>query len=403
MRFSWLVSLLFVCLAWGQSAAPPAPAAPPTKAGQPEQTASAASPAAKPAEVAPTDPVLTLKGLCQDPSKDAGSCQTVVTKEQFEKLANALQPNMAPQVRRQLAAAYSKMLAMSMAAEKKGLDKGPQFDEMLGFARMQILSQILSRNMQEEAQNVSDADIQKYYDDNKSAFEEANFQRIFVPKTRQSPPPTAKPVSPAGVKSGVKPKVKPTAFELGDQAEPGEKGEASTPKSAAAAKKLSPEDQQKANEEAMKKVAESLQKRAVAGEDFETIQKAAYTAAGIKGQAPPVKMEKVRRTSLPTTQSAVFDLKEGAISDVITDPSGYYIYKMVKKQTLPLDAVKNEIKNTISSQRYRDSMQAVQQLATPELNDAYFGAPRPPGPPGMPMMPPRGGKPNQPPSDPDQD
>ena len=364
MRFSWFVSLLFVCLAWGQAAAPPAPAAPPVKSGQPEQSASAAAPAAKPAEVAPTDPVLTLKGLCQDPSKEGASCQTVVTKEQFEKLANALQPNMAPQVRRQLATAYSKMLAMSMAAEKKGLDKGPQFEEMLGFARMQILAQILSRDMQEESQKISDDDIQKYYNDNKAGFEEANFQRIFVPKTKQAPPP------------------------------------AKTAAGASAAKKLTPEQQQKAGEAAMKTTAEALHKRAVAGEDFEALQKAAYVAAGIKGQAPPVKMEKVRRTSLPSTQSAVFDLKDGAISELIIDPSGYYIYKMVSKQTLPLDSVKTEIKNTMGSQRYRDSMQAVQQKGTPELNDAYFGAPRPPG---MPMMPPRGGKPQQPPSEPDQD
>jgi len=368
MRFSWFVSLAFVCLAYGQATAPPTPA-PPVKPGA-EQTASAASPAPKPAEVAPTDPVLTLKGLCQD-EKEGSACQTVVTKEQFEKLANALQPNMAPPVRRQLAAAYSKMLAMSMAAEKKGLDKGSQFDEMLSFARMQILSQVLSRTLQEESQKVSDEDIQKYYNDNKAAFEEANLQRIFVPKTKQVAPPTVKP---ATAKSAT-----------------GEKAGA-----AAAKKPLSPEEQQKANEAAMKKTAEALHKRAVAGEDFDTLQKAAYAAAGIRGQAPPVKMEKVRRTSLPTTQSAVFDLKEGTTSDLITDPSGYYIYKMVSKQTLPLDdKVKTEIKNTVSSQRYRDAMQAVQQKGTPELNDAYFGAPRPPGMP----MPPRGGKPQPPPSE----
>ena len=397
MRFQWFAPIVLVCLAYGQATAPAAPssqpsqpaqaAAPSAPAGQPAQTDQSASsgtaPAApKPPEVAPTDPVVTLKGLCQDPPKEGSSCQTVLTREQFEKLADALQPNMAPQVRRQLASAYSKMLAMSMAAEKKGLDKQPQFDQMLGFARMQILSQVLSRNLQEESQKISDQDLEKYYNDNKANFEEANFQRIFVPKTKQMPPP---PVKAAGAaKTGAAAK---TAAD-----KPGAK--------APEAKKEDPEAQQKAGEAAMKKTASSLHARAVAGEDFEKLQKEAYVAAGIKAAAPPVKMEKTRRTALPATQSAIFDLKPGAVSELLSEPSGYYIYKLVSKQALPLDAVKTEIKNAISSQRYRDSLQAVQQQATPELNDAYFGPARPAG---MPIMPsPRGGK-VQPPTEPDPD
>src|SRR5215471_10896564 len=415
MRFQWFLPIVLVCLAFGQAAAPPAqsaqpaaspaPATQPAQPGQPGQaanpgTAPAAAP--KPPEVAPTDPVLTLKGVCQDPAKDAASCQTVVTRAQFEKLANALQPNMSPQVKRQLAAAYARYLIVSTAAEKKGLDKDPQFDEIAHFNRMQILYQLLTRNLQEEAQKVSDEDIQKFYDDNKKNFEEADFLRIYVPKTRQITPPA--PAKPAGAKPGVKPtpkagakpSIKPTSLSIGAQEEEDE--EKSAPP-AQAKKQPSPEEQQKAGEAAMKKVAQGLQKRAAAGEDFEKLQKEAYTAAGIKGNAPPVKMDKTRRNALPSTQSAVFDLKEGAVSDLLTEPSGYYIYKMVAKRTLPLDAVKGEIKNTISSQRFRDSMQAVQQQSTPELNDNYFGATRPPGMP----LPPRGGKPQQPPSEPDPD
>src|SRR5690349_16273499 len=120
MRLSWFVFIVCVCLAYGQAAAPPVKAGAPGQSGQPEQTANAgstaATPGSKPAEVAPTDPVLTLKGICNDPSKEGADCKTVITREQFEKLANALQPNMSPQVKRQLAGAYSKMLAMSAAA-----------------------------------------------------------------------------------------------------------------------------------------------------------------------------------------------------------------------------------------------------------------------------------------------
>ena len=40
------------------------------------------------------------------------------------------------------------------------------------------------------------------------------------------------------------------------------------------------------------------------------------------------KMEKVRRTMLPANHQAVFGLKVGEVSEVITDPNGgHYIYK----------------------------------------------------------------------------
>jgi hypothetical protein len=79
------------------------------------------------------------------------------------------------------------------------------------------------------------------------------------------------------------------------------------------------------------------------------------------------------------------DLKPGEVSKVITDAnSGYYIYKMVGKETLTLEAATLEIRKVLSSQRYRETMQSYQ--SAPDLNDAYFGPARAPGMP----MPPRG-------------
>ena len=92
------------------------------------------------------------------------------------------------------------------------------------------------------------------------------------------------------------------------------------------------------------------------------------------------------------------ELKPGEVSEVISDPSGNYIYKMVSKETMPLDTVKTEIKNTISAQRYREAMQKYQNNA--DLNDAYFGNMRGPGM----SMPPRGPRtPQTKPEDNDRD
>ena len=77
------------------------------------------------------------------------------------------------------------MLRMSTAAEKRGLDKGPTFDEKMHFARMQILSQELSRALQDDSDKVSDADIEDYYKKNEASYEQATFARIFVPRAKQ--------------------------------------------------------------------------------------------------------------------------------------------------------------------------------------------------------------------------
>jgi parvulin-like peptidyl-prolyl isomerase len=343
MRFQWFVCLLLTSIAFAQ-AAPPAPAA--STGAKAEQAAPAADKAPE-VKVGPTDTVLTVKGVCADSSKQGDDCKTAINKEQFEKLADALQPNMSPAIRRQLATAYSRMLLMSAAAGKRGLDKQPRFDEMLRFARMQILSQELSRALQEDAGKISDSDLEAYYTKNAPTYEEASLLRIFVPGNKQI---------------ATKPNMKDEEIEA----------------------------QQKAGEVAMKKVAAGLHTRAVNGEDPDKLEKEAYVAAGLKGTPPNTKMEKVRRTTLPPAHAAVFELKPGQVSELVSDDSGHYIYKLLSKQTLPLDSVKQEIRNTLSAQRYRDSMQSF-QAGNAELNDAYFGpAHNPAAPPA-----PHGGKPAQ--------
>jgi parvulin-like peptidyl-prolyl isomerase len=363
----FLMCLLLVSFVSGQAAqpAPPAPAPPngaPTAPAEPGKAPESQAPEVK---VGPDDPALTIKGFCADATLAGDACKTVLTRGQFEKLAEALQPGMSPAMRRQLATAYARMLAMSSAAEKRGLDKTPHFDEAMRFARMQILSQELSKTLQAESNNVNDQDIQDSYQKNAANFEQATFVRIFVPHAKRIETPPATP--------------KTNASKAGSSSE-ASKTATTAPK--AAAKTLSPEEQQKAGEEAMKKEAALLHARLVKGEDPEKLEKEAFTAGGLPGNPPPTKMEKVRRTSLPAAHQAAMDLKVGEVSEVISDPSGNYIYKVVSKEALPLDTVKTEIRNQISAQRYREAMQGFQNNA--DLNEAYFGPTRAPG---MPVMP----------------
>src|ERR1035438_5545673 len=360
MRFSCLVCLLLAGLAYGQTALP---ATPPAAGAKAEPSASATPDKAPEAKVGPDDTVITLKGFCSDTTLTGDACKTAISRAQFEKLADALQPGMSPPIRRQLANRYSMGLKMSAEAEKRGLDKQPSYEEKMYFARLQILAQELSSALQADSNKVSDADVEAYYKKNEPNYEQATFSRIIVPRTKQIPPPAAstKTGTTAGAKTGTKPSVPQPPTEA----------------------------QKKAAEEAMTKLADTIRARAAKGEDPDKLQKEAYVAAGLKGSVANTKLEKQRRSSLPPSHQAVMDLKPGEVSEVISDAnSGHYIYVLVSKETLSLESVTPEIRKLISSQRYRDGMQSFQKDV--DLNDAYFGPTRGPGMP----PPPRGARPS---------
>jgi hypothetical protein len=272
--------------------------------------------------------VITVSGFCADPGQTGGACKTVITRAEFEKLTDALQPGMSLALRLNVANAYARNLRMAAAAEKRALDKTPEFEEEMRYARMQLLAQDLTRVLQAEANNITDADLEDYYAKNQSSYEQATLARIFVPRTKQS------------------------------DAAQGEHEEAQT----------------KADEEAMTKVAAELRVRAVNGEDPDKLQIEAYAEAGIPRTNSDTKMEKVRRAALPPQHEAVMGMKPGEVSEVFSDPGGaHFIYKMISKQTLTLEEAKTEIRGAISGQRYRESMKGFQGDVV--FSDAYFNPP----------------------------
>jgi hypothetical protein len=284
----------------------------------------------------------------------AADCKTVITKAQFEKLASGVAPNMTPQLKKQLASVLPRLIAMSSAAEKKGLDKTPRFSETMKFAKMQILTNELQRSIQEEAAKVPPEDVEKYYKDHPDAFEQFNLDRLFVPRTKQG--------------------------EADAKEEDEEKGEKLS-EEAQKAKEATEKAKADEAEQTMTKLAESLRTRAAAGEDFPKLQKEAFDAAGMKIESPTVNLPKVRRTGLPPAHATVFDLKAGEVSQVINDSGGHYIYKVNSKETLPMDQVKDEIHSKLQNDRNREMMEKVNGSFKVETNEMYFG-------PGGPMQPP---------------
>ena len=404
MRKSWLLCVLLGTLAWGQ-AAPSAPPVHQPAPGMPGMAQAPAAPADTSASVPDTAAVLTITGVCPAPPKTAtaksatatksaaaakpatektssADCKTVITKAQFEKLANALAPNITPQLKKQLAGLLPRIMAMSEEAQKRGLDKTPEYAERVKFMKMQVLTQTLQQQVQKEASEIPEADIEKYYKDNPEAYEQYNVDRIYVPRTKQNEAEEAK---------------------LEDEGKLTDE------------QKKAKEDAEKAKteegEKAMTKEADDLRARAAAGEDFMKLQKEAFDAAGMKIESPTVNLPNVRRSGLPPAHAAVFDLKPGEVSQVISDNGGHYIYKLNSKTELPFDQAKVEIRSKLQNDRMREMMDKLNNSFKVESNDAYFGPgglgqtppprmprPRPGMAPGAPANQPQTPPPAQPPA-----
>jgi parvulin-like peptidyl-prolyl isomerase len=286
-----------------------------------DKSAGAAKPAEPAKEVPPTAAVVTLNGVCVKPDA-SGQCKTVITRAEFDRLANSINPSnsganqpLRPEAKRQIATRYSQYLAFADGAKKQNLDQTPQAQELVHFAGLQALAQVYMNYLQGKSTPTPE-EVTKYYDDNRARFEKITVRRILIPA---NPGPDAKNVTP----------------------------------------------------ESLKQIAQKLYERAKAGEDFDKLQKEAFTAAGIS-TAPDSKMV-LNPAALPPQQQAVSKLKPGEISQPFTEVSGTYIYKMESSETTPLAAVKSDIEKVLQRQKFEETVKKMLDTLKPDLNEAYFG------------------------------
>ncbi|HZQ18519.1 MAG TPA: peptidylprolyl isomerase [Terriglobales bacterium] len=290
--------------------------------------------------VSPDTPVITVQGLCEKPANSSATpadCNTVITRAEFEKVVNAVQPNMPSAQKKQFANQYVMALLLAEKAHEMGLDQGPEFNERLQLARLQLLDREAAQQMQKNAQNVSESAINDYYQQHAADYKTISFERIYIPKQKQ--------------------------IEVGANQKPND-----------------PEIQKKraASEVDMKGEADKLRARAAAGEDFLKLQQEAYDAAGSKMKASNVKMENLPKNSIPTTDASIFELKKGEVSQVFADPTGYRVYKVLEVTDQPLAKVHDQIAQTLRTQSIKTSFESLQNDAKTTYDEAYFATPAPP-------------------------
>ena len=332
----WLLSGIAVA----QATAPaPSPATPPQ--GASPSVASAAG------EVPADAVIITIKGMCRDAK--ASPCETEIKRAEFDTLLSALadtrgmSPDQIPlQAKRQLAMQYAHLLLFAQEAEKLGLERGPEAQELFRFARLQVLDQLMRSAIQQKATPTPE-EIQKHYQANPTRYSELTLQRITIPSRAR------------------------------DGSQPGAAD--------------------------MHKLADEIRQRAAAGADFKSLQAEAYEKAGLGN--PPETTMTLRSTAIPPNHREILQLKPGEISQVLQDPNAYYIYKLDKEQLLPLDQVKPEIQGELTTQNLQREFEGLTRAGTPQLDPKYFGPPTPmpagarplPGPTTPPPAHPPGGAP----------
>lgn len=326
-----LVCLAFTALAFAQSNSQPV--TPTTTAPVQELT-----PAPDKSPIAPDAPVITVKGVCDKSGGSApADCKTVITREQWEKLVNSLQPNMPKPAQKQLASRYVQAVMLADRAREMGLDKGPEFEEQMNLSRLQLLARMAGEKIQKDAGKVSDSEIEFYYGQHKGDFKTITYDKVYVPKQKQG----------------------------------------TTPGSAAGS---DAEKKRQAAEAEMKAEADKLRARAASGEDFTKLQQEAYDFAGVKLTASSTRVDKVKKNALLPSDASIFDLKQGEISQVISDPQGFMIYKVVDFQEQPMADVREEVSRAVQGEKLRNASEQLQKSAADNTSydDAYFAAPPPP-------------------------
>ena len=286
-------------------------------------------------------PVITAKGPCPKSAahpKPGAECKVTISREEFEALVNGMNPQMVKGERRVLADAYGKALALSLEATRRGLDRDPRLQAQIRYSRLIMLANAMSKELYKNALDSRDQGAEQYYAAHKSLFERFTFERLFIPlEKRASTPSQSTTVETASEK---------------------------------------PED---LKQEEMKQLAQQMYSRALAGEDFQKLQKEVFKAADIASD-PNIKVEDLRRGDLSDVQNVIFDLKPNQISSLLTDQTGYFIYKLVSRTVPPFETVKPQVTVRMQNDKSAQGIRDIEKTAEAQVNAAYFEKYDPPKP-----------------------
>jgi len=333
MRASMVCLLIFASIAIANAQDPTPPAHQPAAASNAHESPVATTPARRLHDAIPRAAgthVLIVDGPCRGPKTKSASknCKAVVTATDIDAVADVLNPDNSAMARRQIAVNYTRLFAAASAAQKKNIDKLPdvlkEIEVQQQLVRMEILAKALYRQLEVKARDIPAVVFEKYYQEHQPQFEIADLQRIYVPKS------------------------------------------------------LGTSDAEIADNVALKTWVQELRARAIAGEDFDKLQREAFSDLNIKAPAPNTKLREIRRTKLPVSEAIAFDMKPGEVTEVLDAPGAYAILKLDSKTVLPFENAKTEIGAALERARMMQEILETTNGINPEFNLGYLNLPSSP-------------------------
>jgi peptidyl-prolyl cis-trans isomerase C len=257
-----------------------------------------------------------------------------LTYGELQKFMSILSPQMqqnALRSRKEFVERYVLMRRLSEIAEQDKLAETSPYKEALESYRMNMLMQA-EINKVVNAFTIAPEDAQKFYDHNKSRFEQVNLKVIYIPFTN-------------------------------------------SPATAADGKKRFSEQEAKAK-------AEQLIKETKAGADFVKLVKENSEDATTKAKDGDLTV--ARSDNLPEAiRTVALALKPGELSDPVRQPNGFYIFRGESVSSKPFAEVRNQIFAELKDAKMKDWLESTTKSLNIKLeNDEFFsGAPSPTGMP----------------------
>jgi hypothetical protein len=335
MRYWWLGLLLFLfslrpMLVQAQEG---------PDTGQPAKS-QASGPAVSGSELPPDAPLITISGLCNSglasstapASTPVGSgpgkaidpgCKTVITKAQYENLLGVLGARPSVYHGMEFARRYVELLLFSEKGRELGVEKDPKFQEKVRYSYLEALDHFTLERLQAQAEDISDAEVAKYYKEHPERFVQIRLLQIAVPKEKFH-----------------------------------EDAEASPNGAATSAEEKS----------YMHGVALSIQKEAAAGVPPEKLQEKVYKIAG-DPSVPETDLGEQVPDQIPIEyRKLIFDLKAGEVSQVTEDDHEYLIFKCAERHVIP----PADAKKLVVWLRMRDSKGELRDSVKTQYNEQYF-------------------------------
>ena len=248
------------------------------------------------------------------------------TARKLRVIRNALPPQYKKQTEKMnydsFVTVYSELLGFAKMAEKEGISEKEPYKTQLAFARMNFLAQVYLSRLSSLLE-VADEDLLNYYEANKSDFEEFKVSAIYI-----------------------------------DFATP------DAPSAAVGNNKLT--------EAEAKAKAEGIVAELRGGADFAELAKKLSDDSASRDKGGDLGFF-TRETSIPEAlKDAIFQLKEGEISDPVKDGRRFYVLTVTERRAKPLEKVKEAVNRNVRGIKLKEEIDEIRRGVSIERKNEQF-------------------------------